>query len=201
MIPVIRQPEPSNFDQTVRQPGLDWLRSNKIARNGIPPDPAKLPDYWRRCLRDLWERYSGICAYLAIFFEYSTGAATTDHFIAKSKSAGDSYEWDNFRLSALGPNRNKNKFDDILDPFSLRQETFYLNTVSGKIYPNPNFNIGYQKLAQKTICRLKLNDPVTKEMRQRHCANYADGSWSLAYMEKASPFVWHEIIRQGLQNS
>ncbi|MFM5666742.1 hypothetical protein ACET62_21620, partial [Aeromonas veronii] len=108
MIPVQLQPEPADFDARVRQHGLDWLATNGIALNAPPPDASKLPNYWTRSNKQLWDTYSGVCAYLAIYFEWVIGAASTDHFVAKSQNAGDAYEWDNYRLSTLGPNRNKN---------------------------------------------------------------------------------------------
>ena len=99
----------------------------------------------------------GVCAYLAIFFEWSTGAGSTDHFIAKSLNAGDAYEWSNYRLSCLGPNRNKNKFDDVLDPIGLTPNTFVINFASGMIAPNPALSSAQKVAARKTIRRLKLD--------------------------------------------
>lgn len=107
MIPVKLQPEPDDFDKKVRQPGQTWLADHGIAPDAPPPKAADLPNYWIRSNKQLWDAYSGVCAYLAIYFEWVTGAATTDHFVAKSKHAGDAYEWVNYRLSCLGPNRKK----------------------------------------------------------------------------------------------
>lgn len=104
MIPVVLQPEPADFDEKVRQPGLRWLTANGINPDNPPPRATALPNYWNRSNRQLWEAYSGMCAYLAIFFEWVTGASSTDHFIAKSRHAGNAYEWNNFRLSCLGAN-------------------------------------------------------------------------------------------------
>ena len=114
MIPVTLQQEPHDFDACVRQPDRDWLDSHGIALNSPPPKAAELPNYWTRSNRQLWDAYSGVCAYLSIYFEWVTGAASTDHFVAMSRNAGDAYEWNNYRLSCLGPNRNKGKFDDVL---------------------------------------------------------------------------------------
>ena len=137
MIPVALQPEPADFNARVRQPGLDWLASHGIALNSAPPKATELPNYWTRYNRQIWEAYSGVCAYLAIYFEWVTGAASTDHFVAKSRNAGDAYEWNNYRLSCLGPNRNKGRFDDVLDPIGLEDNTFVLNLANGEIAPNP----------------------------------------------------------------
>jgi len=201
MIPVQLQPEPADFDARVRQPGLDWLQTQGIAVMAAPPDPSKLPNYWSRSNKPLWERYQGVCAYLAIFFEWVTGAASTDHFVAKSALAGDAYEWENYRLCALGPNRNKNKFDDVLDPIGLAPETFIINFASGSIVVNHALypaGTPHAQDAAATITRLKLDSPEHNRMRAGHFNNYLSGDCSLAFLARTSPFVYHEVIRQGL---
>lgn len=197
MIPVTPQPEPSDFDTKVRQPGLQWLSENSIPLDQAPPDPAKLPTYWRRTQRELWRSYNGVCSYLCIYFEWPLGAQSTDHFIAKSRNAGQAYEWANYRLSCLGMNRIKNRFDDILDPFEIKADTFVLNLASGEIKPNPGLSLRMRVRANKTIKRLRLNDPETNRMRAEHYSEYLNGvpEWKL---KKDSPFVWYEANRQGL---
>lgn len=197
MIPVALQPEPSDFDARVRQPGLIWLSSKNIAVNSAPPKASDLPSYWTRSNKQLWESYSGVCAYLAIYFEWPTGAASTDHFVAKSKRAGDAYDWRNYRLSCLGPNRNKNKFDDVLDPIGLQPDTFVLNLANGEIRPNPLLTPDKKKAARKTITRLKLNSPDHNEMRAKHFVRYLRKKDEES-LKELSPFVWYEAQRQGL---
>ena len=198
MIPVTLQDEPADFDVKVRKRGHAWLADNGIALDAKPPKASDLPNYWTHSNRQLWESYSGICAYLAIFFEWSTGASSTDHFVAKSEHAGGAYEWNNFRLSALGPNRNKNKFDDVLDPIGLASNTFILSLSSGKIAPNPALSSSRKSAAQDTIDRLKLDSTNDNKMRARHYGHYVNGEWSLSILAFYSPFVHAEIIRQGL---
>lgn len=197
MIPVAPQPEPADFDTKVRAKGLAWLAAQGIAPHDPPPKKPALPAYWSASNKQLWTAYSGVCAYLAIYYEWVTGASSTDHFIAKSKNAGQAYEWSNYRLSCLGPNRNKNKFDDVLDPMGLAPNTFELNLVSGKIRPHRALNSADKALARKTIRRLKLDSPDHNDMRQRHYAEYLRDKNSLS-LKKLSPFVWHEAHRQGL---
>ncbi|MFZ4526441.1 MAG: hypothetical protein ACOYOE_13125 [Chlorobium sp.] len=197
MIPVALQPEPADFDARVRQPGLIWLSSNNIAVNSAPPKASDLPNTWTHSNKQLWESYSGVCAYLAIYFEWLTGAASTDHFVAKSKHAGDAYEWRNYRLSCLGPNRNKNKFDDLLDPIGLQPDTFVLNLANGEIRPNPLLTADQDKAARKTITRLKLNSPEHNEMRAKHFIRYLRKKDEES-LKELSPFVWYEAQRQGL---
>lgn len=196
MIPVTLQPEPADFDIKVRQRGHAWLEKQGIALSAEPPNASKLPTYWSHSNKQLWEAYSGVCAYLAIFFEWSTGASSTDHFIAKSLNAGDAYEWSNYRLSCLGPNRNKNKFDDVLDPIGLTPNTFVINFASGKIAPNQALSSAQQVAARKTIRRLKLDSPDNNTMRAQHYTNYLTENCSLSFLQRNSPFVYAEIVRQ-----
>lgn len=198
MIPVTLQPEPVDFDVNVRQRGHAWLRKQGIAFDSAPPKASNLPSYWSNSNKQLWKAYSGVCAYLAIYFPWSSGASSTDHFIPKSLNAADAYEWSNFRLSCLGPNRNKHKFDDVLDPIGLAPNTFVLNLASGKISPNPAMNTTQKHAARKTIRRLKLDSPDNNEMRSGHYTDYLANDCSLDFLLRKSPFVHAEIVRQQL---
>jgi len=198
VIPVSAQPEPSNFHADVREKGHTWLRDRGIALNTAPPRGTKLEPYWTETNRELWEAYSRTCAYLAIYFEFTTGASSTDHFIAKSADAGQAYEWSNYRLSCLGPNRNKNNFSDLLDPIGLAPDTFQLEFANGKIKPNPSRTAEQQRRAQKTIERLRLDSPNMREMRVRHFDDHRQGEVTADYLKRLSPFVWYEATRQGL---
>lgn len=113
MIPVQEQKEPSHFDAEVRQRGLKWLKDNGIPLDQPPPKSSELPPYWQEIQYDLWQAYKGVCAYLCIYFDWPLGASSTDHFTAKSRHAGLAYEWSNYRLSCLGANRSKGKYDDV----------------------------------------------------------------------------------------
>jgi uncharacterized protein (TIGR02646 family) len=199
VIPVTEKPEPKDvFDELVRQPGQTWLRENKIALDQPPPDPAKLPTYWRNTQKELWTAYDGVCAYLCIFFEWPLGAHSTDHFIAKSRLAGQAYEWSNYRLSCLGMNRARNRFDDVLDPFEIAADTFVLNLATGDINPNPGLPDDVRQRAEATIERLGLRDDETKKMRASHFQDYLEHHVDQAYLKRRSPFVWYEANRQGL---
>jgi uncharacterized protein (TIGR02646 family) len=197
MIPVMLQAEPVDFDRKVRQPGRNWLASQGIALNSAPPKASDLPNYWTHSNKQLWEAYSGICAYLAIYFEWATGAASTDHFVAKSLNAGDAYEWSNYRLSCLAPNRNKGKFDDVLDPIGLQSDTFVLNLTNGEISPNPSLGSPLKAAAKKTISRLKLDSVEHNRMRAEHYVRYLRKK-DEETLKELSPFVWYEAQRQDL---
>lgn len=197
MIPVTPKPEPEDFDTNVRQPGHQWLANYGIPLNSVPPKARDLPNYWTRCGQQLWNSYEQTCAYLAIHFELVTGAASTDHFVAKSRHAGDAYEWSNYRLSALGPNRKKRDFNDVLDPFTLQAETFVLNLTTGQISPSPTLSASESASAQATIDRLDLDSPEHNEMRARHFRLYLSHRTE-SILRLLSPFVWSEARRQNL---
>ena len=182
----------------VRQPGLRWLAERGWSADQAPPVAGDLPAYWRELLFELWQRYSRTCAYLSIRFEWKSGAQSTDHFIAKAAHAGQAYEWSNYRLSCLGANRRKNRFDDVLDPFLIAHHTFVLSASSGGIAPNAKLVNDVKALAVRTIDRLGLDDAQARRMRAEHVQAYLDGEVTAAYLRKQSPFVWTELDRQGL---
>lgn len=199
MIPVAPRPEPPNFDALVRNPGIRWKAENNLDLHQPPPRGKIVQPYWRACLGDLYREYNGICAYLAVHFERTTGAGSVDHFAAKSRvKLSDAYEWDNYRLVCLSLNRNKREFDDVLDPFQLAVETFHLELVTGRIFPNPSYSATSRRHAEKTIRRLHLDDPNPREMRARHYQEYCEGEYTNQYLQRRSPFVWYEANRQGL---
>jgi uncharacterized protein (TIGR02646 family) len=198
VIPIKPQPEPVEFEKAVRKPGLTWLKKHKLNPTQQPLDTSKLPPHWQRIQKDLWDAYRGICAYLCIYFEWTLGASSTDHFVAKSRNAAMAYEWSNYRLSCLGMNRNKNRFDDILDPFEIQPDTFLLNLASGEIKPNPSLSGEVTARAEDTAKRLRLNDPECKTMRTDHYTFFLNKDVSANWLERKSPFVWYEAKRQGL---
>lgn len=200
MMPVCLQPEPANFDVRVRQRGHQWLGDKGWVLDAPAPDASALPTYWRETQKELWTAYGGVCVYLCIFFEWATGASSTDHFVAKSVNAGQAYEWANFRLSCLGPNRNKGRFDDVLDPFEMSEFAFELNLANGEIAPGQHLaaSDAVRGMVLTTIARLHLNDVETAAMRAQHVTDYLSHDISADYLCRRSPFVWTELVRQGI---
>ena len=176
MIPVKPQPEPTNFDEKVRQPGQDWLRKKGFSHDQPLPSKTKPKAFWRDCLGELHQEYGGVCAYLAIYIERVTGAASVDHFVAKScREAYLVYEWSNYRLACLAMNARKRAFDDVLDPFDLPENVFQLELTTGRIYVNPDLKIQDRKLfddAKTTIDRLKLDNGINRKVRETHFRDY-----------------------------
>lgn len=203
MIPVTPQPEPASFENEVRTPGLKSLSAQGIDLAAPLPPGTALPPYWRRCLDELHASYEGVCAYLGVYIERATGAASTDHFVAKSAIPNQAYEWSNYRLACLAMNSRKNKFDDVLDPFTMPPDLFRIELTTGRIYYNKSKCKPLQRKASETIVRLDLDSGVNRNMRVRHFSEYImlsarDGAGAKIFFRRFSPFVWTEIIRQGL---
>ncbi len=198
MIHVDEQPEPVSFNGQVRQKGLAWLQQQSIPLDQPCPKTVEIKPYWRSCLEDLHESYSGCCAYLAVFFERCTGGGSVDHFIAKSNRADLTYEWSNYRLACSRMNSRKRDFDDVLDPFEIETGWFRLEPVTGRIYPNPTVPKEQQTLIQATIDRLSLDDAGCREIRARHYQEYREEQYTAEFFKKRSPFVYAEAQRQGL---
>jgi len=100
-------------------------------------------------------------------------------------------------LSCFAANRNKNRFDDILDPVGLEPNTFMLELATGRIRANPDLDDERRSEANRTIARLKLDSPEHNEMRAKRFARYVDGRDEQTLREW-SPFVWQEANRQNL---
>ena len=95
-------------------------------------------------------------------------------------------------------NSRKREFDDVLAPFTLEPETFFLEFLTGGIYPNPSKNSSLRTAAEKTIARLRLNDPAICAKRTSDFDSYRNTDISESYLKRISPFVWYEAKRQGL---
>lgn len=198
MIPVTAQPEPADFDAKVRKKGLAHLAEKGFLLNQPLPPNADIKPYWRACLTDLHQAYSGVCAYLGVFFERVMGGGSVDHFIAKSASAELAYEWANYRLACSTMNSRKREYKDVLDPFFLAPDLFRLQLSTGHIYPNPNLDPLAMRLTEETIERLGLDDPPCKELRARWYQDYLEHQLPSVYLKDKAPFVWAEAARQGL---
>src|SRR4051812_40118001 len=105
------QPEPANFQLSVRKPGRVFLSQQ--------PQPTvaqwKSHSYWRRVLEDLHTAYNGICAYSCHWIPYDTGSDTVEHFTPKGLFSEGAYEWNNFRLVCGTLNGRKGTSTEIMD--------------------------------------------------------------------------------------
>ncbi|SUS06973.1 conserved hypothetical protein [uncultured Defluviicoccus sp.] len=123
---------------------------------------------------------------------------SVDHYVPISRRVDLAYEWSNYRLACLTMNARKRDFESVLDPFSLPPETFHLELVTGRIYPNPALSGPDAKEAQDTIDRLKLDNSGNRELRARRYQDYCESNLPEDYLRRHSPFIWFEAGRQGL---
>lgn len=203
MIRVTKQPEPSCFQTEVAQKGEKWLAEQKwfdASRRGqcqTVPEKTKFPTHWTAVGHELYDAYHGICAYLGIFFEYSTGASSVDHFLPKTKYPGLAYRWENYRLSCLGENRRKGQKTDILDPFEVDNDWFDVNLATGQILPNQALSQALQAKINETIEELGLDDIDCRDMRKKRIARFFKKDITEDYFREQSPFLWQVLRNQG----
>lgn len=188
MIRVQRHPEPEDFDEKIRQPGL-----RALSQGAAVPPPL-----WRECLQQLWDAYGGICAYLGIFIQPGVGARSVDHFIPKSRRPDLLYEWANYRLACSLMNSRKHQFEDVLDPFEVEDGWFSLDLSFLQVLPNPTLDELTRVRVQATIDRLDLNDSECIQARTKEYDAYLNDDLPFRLLEKWSPFVAMELKRQGL---
>jgi uncharacterized protein (TIGR02646 family) len=199
VIPVLPQPEPVEFEVRVRQRGQAWILEKALNPNAPLPMGMEYPKpaYWVKqsdgysCLEQLYQAYAKVCAYTGLFI--SSGAKSVDHFVPKSRLVGLAFEWGNYRLACRNINSRKLDFMDVLDPFFLVSETFYLVLETGEMYVNPNLENSLE--AEKTIVRLGLN---SEELMTTRAEFYADFKNNANHLRKYAPFVYWEAKRQDL---
>lgn len=213
MIRVAQVDQPATFDKRVRTPGLRAIaemvgerpprtagkRHSKVAsrREDIPGD--KFPPYWTEALDDLMAAYSRICAYSCFAIHPVTGAASADHFAAKSRAWDRVYEWDNYRLACSRLNARKKDFTGLLDPFEVTDGWFQLELVGFQVIPNPGLDGPTRDRIRHTIVTLGLDD--FRGERETDAENYWSREVSLKILSQESPFVAKELRRQGRLNA
>ncbi|MEP7137131.1 MAG: hypothetical protein ABI904_19565 [Chloroflexota bacterium] len=197
MIPIRPQAEPNDFNGKVRQPGQIFLANKPNPKN----NEWKGKDYWRICIPDLYELYGGICAYSAQWIPLETGVATVDHFEPKAVFPHLAYEWTNFRLASSKLNSRKGSTRDVIDPFTLSNESFQLDFPSLLMKPNPALSDDEKTTLLKTIDRLKLNFESGIRSRLRWVRDYSANEINFDYLQKNAPFIAYELERQGLRET
>ena len=195
MIPVKIKPEPFDFDDKVRKKGEDFLKVKPHPRSS---KEWKGKEYWEAAILDMHDSYNGICAYCAEWIPLTVGDPTVDHYIPKSVVPSKAYEWNNFRLSSLRFNRWKRDYQDVLDPFSIGQNWFYLHFPSLQVAPNPSLQPDISLKVTSTILRLRLNHNLCIRSRKRWIIDLCQGEIPFNYLERNAPFIAQEMIRQGI---
>jgi hypothetical protein len=214
MIPVTLAPVPPTFNQSVREPGLRAIAEmvgkphayprrkgkafKKIADHEDDIPSERFEPYWTAALADLMKAYNRVCAYSCFAIHPVTGARSVDHFAPKSRRWDRVYEWDNYRLCCSLLNSRKRDFGDVLDPCTIHPDWFQLELLAFQVIPNPQLNEKERKSVQDTIDRLGLDD--FRSEREEDAELYWKRDCSLRVLKRESPFVAHELHRQGRLN-
>jgi uncharacterized protein (TIGR02646 family) len=195
VIPIKFQPEPNTFDQLVRKKGKLFLRNCSNSRPTT--DQWENKDYWKYIRKDLYEAYDGICAYSAHWIPF-TDNPNIDHYIPKSVKPDLAYEWSNYRLACSFANTLKKDYPDVLDPFQICNNMFFLDFPSLLVTANPTLPEKEKKSVEGTIDRLKLNDDRYINVRSRWLELYCKEGLTIAGLKKNAPFIAYELERQNL---
>lgn len=199
MIRVAAQPEPANFDQDVRAPGLLALARLAETHGSIESIPAAaLPPHWQKCLNQLHDAYAGICAYMCHRIPRTTGARTADHYVPKSMAAADAYEWSNYRLACSRMNARNHVAADVLDPFEIDDGWFWLKFYGFQVRPARGLDPQLRERVQHSIDRLRLNDHDCRRDRSDVFRHYQE-TQSFSWLLSEAPFIAREVERQGLR--
>ncbi|NLR98873.1 hypothetical protein HGP17_18810 [Rhizobium sp. P38BS-XIX] len=195
MIGVVPKQEYPGFDSEVRKRGAAFLATC--------PKPTskqfKKNNFWNKAVRELHEAYSGICAYTAM---YLPEQGTVDHFLPKAGDNGHphlAYEWQNFRLAGGRVNTSKGDSIDIVDPFEVQDDWFFMDVPACLLRPNPGLGKDLKRKIAGTINALRLNqDDNYVQERCNILIAYAQHDISLNFMERRYPFLAKEIVRQAV---
>lgn len=220
MIHVEPAEAPADFDERVRKPGLSELavltgdkpthartgpKRKQLVIRGVPVTRiedvpvGKLPEYWTRALDQMLDRYQRICAYVCVYIERVTGAATVDHWIPKSRAPQQAYEWSNFRLACSLMNTRKGILTELVDPFVIEDddEWFVLEFVGFQVIPGVRPEHPQYTAINDTIKEFGLNQRECFTLREEYVTAYRDGDISWRRLERRAPFVARELRRQG----
>lgn len=192
MIPVSLKQEPVNFNDTVRVPGQSFLSLNPH------PKRDEWRPYWTKVLPNLRLEYKGICSYSATWIPHSTGSHSVDHFLPKDLYPFLAYEWNNFRYCSSRFNSRK-RIKNILDPFTIQPGWFEINFNNMLIRPASHLSQSLKDEINNSIDILKLNsDDILVEERLIYLQDFETGEISFDYLQRKTPFIAYELVRQNI---
>ncbi len=192
MIRVLARAEYPGFDAEVRQPGAAFLLQSPAPNS----KEFSKKNFWSRAAKELHVAYGGVCAYTAM---YLPEQGSVDHFLPKNTHPHLAYEWSNYRLASGRVNNAKSNQADILDPFILQDDWFFLDLPSCMLKANPGLEKPLRSQINNTINGLKLNsDDYYAQERCNILIEYAKGEISLRFLERRYPFLAKEVTRQAL---
>ncbi|WP_313808926.1 hypothetical protein, partial [Sphingobium sp.] len=124
---------------------------------------------------------------------------SVDHFHPKAIHPNLAYEWNNFRLSSGRVNSSKGNQTDILDPFEVQNDWFFIDIPSCLLRANPALNHDVRVKVSHTINSLRLNqDDNYVQERCNILIEYAREDVTFNFLERRYPFLAKEVHRQGI---
>lgn len=193
-MPVKPQPEPKHFFEKVQKKGNEFLAQHPDAKG------KSLKAFWKVIIPDLYNAYSGICAYTCHWVPYDTGWKTVEHFKPKELYPQEAYSWSNYRFVCGALNGRKGKYEDVLDPFTLQDGWFTMQFPSLQLTLGKHLSSIEATYVNKTIKRLKLNEGTCVRARKDWLIPYLKGKYDIEHLEEKAPFLAIELKRQGLDN-
>ena len=192
MIRVDPKEEYPEFDTEVRKPGAAFL--------AICPRPTSKEfskkNFWNRAAPELHASYSGICAYTSMYLPEQW---TVDHYLPKTEYPEQAYEWKNFRLASGKVNTTKGIQPDIIDPFEVENDWFFMDIPSCLLKPNPALERPVRVRISQTINSLRLNqDDNYVQERCSILIDLAREDISLSFLRRRYPFLAKEVTRQDI---
>lgn len=201
MIRLIRFPEPDYFDKEIREKGLTFLHQKGILLTEPAPSKTYFKPYWTTCKEDLYSLYQGYCAYTCFHIHKRTGASTVEHIMPKRLFPDQAYEWKNYCLACARINSKKGEQTDLINPFDVVEDLFYLKLETGFMFANDKSSLF--DIANKTIKNLGLNNQAWCKERQKCFCRFIDDrknglnlEYSKKHLREASIFVYKEAERQ-----
>lgn len=192
MIRVIPQPEYRSFDADVRVPGAAFLATCPTPTS----EQFKKKNFWSRAGRELHAAYSGICSYTAMYLPQQ---GSVDHFLPKTTHPHLAYEWSNYRLAMGRVNSSKGNLTNILDPFSVQDDWFFMDIPACLLRPNPELDKPLKRQVADTINSLRLNqDDSYVQERCNILIDYAREDITFNFLQRRYPFLAKEVKRSGL---
>ena len=183
MIRVESTDEPDSFDDCVRTLGNEWL--SIIRGNGITEfELLKFPDHWLDVRAELKSVFKNRCGYSATIVP---GPGEVDHYIAKTSSPDQAYEWSNYRFSSSDINKKKGTHNDkILDPFKIHNGWLRMNEASFEIEITKNMPFAFHEQAQFTLDKLGINNDNSIITRLTAAANALSNPGNQALLDQVA---------------
>lgn len=180
-------PEPEDFHEKVRQPGLDWLANH--------PAPKRPKYYWTKgAMPALRSAFRNLCAYSVM----ETIPGTVDHFLSCKNARELAYEWSNYRYCQERINSYKSTLDDqLLDPFEVGDDWFEILLPSMQLVPTDTIPAESRDRAIFTLQKLKLiagkEDNWIIRLRQSWYKRYCEKKISLELLDEYAPMIARAI--------